>query len=53
MIGSEAASVAVCFVSRIGFPHPIKNSWSGATPSRALGQLGGATIPDALPSLEA
>jgi hypothetical protein len=40
MIGSEAARVAVCFIWRIGFPHPIKNCRSGATPSRALGQLG-------------
>jgi hypothetical protein len=35
--------VAVCLILRIGFPQ-LQNSWSGATPSRALGQLGG-TIP--------
>ena len=37
MIGAEAATVAVCFLSRIGLPHPI-TSRSGATLSHALGR---------------
>jgi hypothetical protein len=34
-------------------PIQLENIWSGATLSRALGQLGGASSPDGLPSLEA
>ena len=37
MIGAEAATVAVGFLSRIGLPHPI-TSRSGATLSHALGR---------------
>ena len=44
MIGAEAATVAVGFLSRIGLPHPI-TSRSGAALSRVLGRGWAAIIP--------
>ena len=51
MIGTEAAMVAVDFLSRIGLPYP-STSRSGATLSHALGQ-GWAASRDGPPSMKA